>query len=266
MKHILSLGLGVQSTTMFYMAALGEIEPRPKAAIFADPGSEREQSYVTLGHLQEHGDRVGIPVYVVRSGNLFEEMIRKPSPAPPLYIRKKDGTIGTFVRQCTANYKIKPIGKLSRSHFGASAKTPIVQWIGISLDEAQRMKPSREKAIIFRHPLIEKRMTRVDCYHWLKAHNFPIPVSSACIGCPYSRDHEFAKLTDEEIEYLADWEERLHERWEGEHDVFPRSYIHRSARPFRERPWLDSVNPDQGKLELEFDDKDSLCDEGGCFL
>ena len=266
MQHFISLGLGVQSTTMFYMAALGEIEPRPKAAIFADPGSEREQSYVTLGHLQEHGDKVGIPVYVVRGGNLFEEMIRKSSPSAPLFIRKTDGTRGMFPRQCTYNYKIRPINRLFRSHFGASAKSPVVSWIGISLDEVQRMKSSRDKFQILRYPLVEKRMTRADCYLWLAKHNFPIPVSSACIGCPYLKDSDFAKLSDAEVEYLADWEDRLHERFKGEHDRYANAYIHKSLRPFRERPWLDSVNPDQGKLELEFDDKDSLCDEGGCFL
>ena len=267
MQHFISLGLGVQSTTMFYMAALGEIEPRPKAAIFADPGSEREQSYVTLGHLQEYGDKVGIPVYVVRQGNLFEEMISDGSSGrAPLYIRRMDGELGMLSRQCTNNYKILPINRLLRSHFGASAKSPIVSWVGISVDEAQRMRPSRTKYQILRYPLIERRITRSGCYHWLKDNNFPIPVSSACIGCPYLSDSDFAKLTNAEVEYLAEWEDRLHQRFKSKDDRLENAYIHRSARPFRERPWLDSVNPDQGKLELELDDKDSLCDEGGCFL
>lgn len=36
MLNIISLGAGVQSTTMALMAAHGEIEPMPDCAIFAD--------------------------------------------------------------------------------------------------------------------------------------------------------------------------------------------------------------------------------------
>ena len=36
MKHIISLGAGVQSSTMALMAAKGEIKPMPDAAILVD--------------------------------------------------------------------------------------------------------------------------------------------------------------------------------------------------------------------------------------
>jgi hypothetical protein len=38
--HVISLGAGVQSTTMALMAAHGEITPMPDCAIFADTGAE----------------------------------------------------------------------------------------------------------------------------------------------------------------------------------------------------------------------------------
>ena len=34
--HIISLGAGVQSTALYLMAALGQLEPTPEAAVFAD--------------------------------------------------------------------------------------------------------------------------------------------------------------------------------------------------------------------------------------
>ena len=40
MLRIISLGAGVQSTTMALMASHGEIGPMPDCAIFADTGSE----------------------------------------------------------------------------------------------------------------------------------------------------------------------------------------------------------------------------------
>lgn len=42
---IISLGAGVQSTTMALMAAAGELEPMPDAAIFADTGWEPKAVY-----------------------------------------------------------------------------------------------------------------------------------------------------------------------------------------------------------------------------
>ena len=38
--HILSLGAGVQSSTLALMAAAGEVTPMPVAAIFADTHAE----------------------------------------------------------------------------------------------------------------------------------------------------------------------------------------------------------------------------------
>ena len=46
--HVISLGAGVQSTTMALMAAHGEIEPMPDAAIFADTGAEPKAVYTPL--------------------------------------------------------------------------------------------------------------------------------------------------------------------------------------------------------------------------
>ena len=52
MKHIISLGAGVQSSTMALMAAHGEIGPMPDCAIFADTGAEPQKA----GILPEHAD------------------------------------------------------------------------------------------------------------------------------------------------------------------------------------------------------------------
>src|SRR5436305_1172776 len=43
--RVLSLGAGVQSTTIALMAAHGEITPMPDCAIFADTGAEPAQVY-----------------------------------------------------------------------------------------------------------------------------------------------------------------------------------------------------------------------------
>jgi hypothetical protein len=73
-------------------------------------------------------------------------------------------------------------------------------WLGISLDEFQRMKPSDAKYLSHRWPLIEKRMDREDCHAWLKAHGLPSPVKSSCVFCPYHN-----KAGWREIKNGPDW-------------------------------------------------------------
>ena len=73
MLHVISLGAGVQSTTMALMAAHGEITPMPDAAIFADTGAEP-------AHVYEHLDRLipqlPFPVHKVSAGNIAEDLKR----------------------------------------------------------------------------------------------------------------------------------------------------------------------------------------------
>jgi hypothetical protein len=49
--HILSLGAGVQSSTLALMAAAGEVTPMPTAAIFADTQDEPASVYRWLDWL-----------------------------------------------------------------------------------------------------------------------------------------------------------------------------------------------------------------------
>ena len=52
LPHFLSLGAGVQSSTIALMAAAGEITPMPKAAIFADTEAEPASVYKWLEWLE----------------------------------------------------------------------------------------------------------------------------------------------------------------------------------------------------------------------
>src|SRR6516164_4156437 len=61
--HIISLGAGVQSTTLALMAAAGEIKPMPDCAIFADTGWEPRAVYDHLDWLEP---LLPFPVYRVR--------------------------------------------------------------------------------------------------------------------------------------------------------------------------------------------------------
>jgi hypothetical protein len=109
--------------------------------------------------------------------------------------------IGMIRRQCTKDYKIVPIRRKVRELVGLTrrrspAHAVVEQWIGISLDQVIRMKPSFEAWQVNRWPLIEQRMSRHDCLRWLARHNYPIPPKSSCIGCPFHSDAMWRQIRD----------------------------------------------------------------------
>lgn len=183
--RVLSLGAGVQSTTMALMATAGEIEP-PDCAIFSDTGWEPKAVYEHLHRLIAH---VSFPVHIVQHGNIKQDMLSKIASneyiAIPFYIKDHNGKSLVGRRQCTREYKLAPLYRKCREILGVKAPKPnsVEMLIGISIDEAHRMKPSLQKYVKNTYPLIDLRMSRNDCKRWLRQHGWSAPKSS-CIGCP----------------------------------------------------------------------------------
>jgi len=68
---VISLGAGVQSSTMALKAACGEF-PRPDCAIFADTGYEPKSVYLYLDYLKS---MLPFPIHIVRKGNIKDDML-----------------------------------------------------------------------------------------------------------------------------------------------------------------------------------------------
>lgn len=212
--HILSLGAGVQSSTLALMAAAGEVTPMPVAAVFADTQAEPASVYRWLDWLEK---QLPFPVHRVSKGSLTEVALKIRDKKDgsgqwaksviPAFIKNPDGSRGIMQRQCTYDYKVIPLTRealrLAAIHqYGQPLS--VVQWIGISLDEVHRMKPSKDERIQNRWPLVEAGMKRHDCLRWMEAKGFPKPPRSACVYCPYHSDQEWRRLRDEEPEAFAD--------------------------------------------------------------
>lgn len=108
-----------------------------------------------------------------------------------------------------------------------------VQWIGISMDEAHRMKPSRHPWSVHRWPLIEREMSRVDCLAWMDRKQHPTPPRSACVYCPYHSDAEWVRLRDEEPESFAEAVrvDRVYRELKGKAGLRGVPYVHASRVP-----------------------------------
>jgi len=216
-KRILSLGAGVQSSTLALMAAYGEIEPID-AAVFADTQSEPQSVTEWLEVLRElvlaaphpfkihtvtAGSLEKVSTTVRTSRNTGDQYVRAMIPA---FVARPAGGHGLLARRCTAEYKIRPLLSATRKLAGVKrgCKEVVCQTlIGISFDEVQRMKPSREPWTENVWPLIDLRMTREDCLRWMESKGFPRPPRSSCVFCPFHSDAEWRRLKTEEPEEFA---------------------------------------------------------------
>jgi hypothetical protein len=197
---VISLGAGVQSTTMALMAAHGEFTPMPDCAIFADTGWEPKKVYDHLDWLEAN---LPFPIHRVSQGDLREDLLSGTNSdggkfsVVPWFTINADGTKGMGRRQCTSEYKLRPIMRKVRELLGG--KTPkggCETWIGISTDEMTRMKDARVQYIVNRFPLIEANISRRNCLEWMRAREFPEPPKSACLGCPFHSDAMWRDLRD----------------------------------------------------------------------
>lgn len=220
---ILSLGAGVQSSTILLMACRGQIE-RPDAVIFADTGWEPQAVYQWLEFLKVEAEKTRIPLYIVQQGNIKENALQgqvrgtvgdgakkggRWASMPYFTTDRKTGSAGMIRRQCTYEYKIRPIEKKLRELAGYKPRQripagTIETWKGISIDELQRASLSPTKWISFYYPLIELKMNRYDCLNWFDKNGLPRPPRSACLGCPYKSNAEWRRLRDESPE---EWNE-----------------------------------------------------------
>jgi hypothetical protein len=245
----ISLGWGVQSFTLAAMSALGELE-RVDAAVHADTRHERLSTYDFAARWAPWLEAHGVKVVTVCEPGTDPVNNGYGGVDIPAYLMGKRGK-GQIRRQCTSDWKIAPLRRWLQSN---REKRPVELWIGISLDEYQRMKPSNRQYITHRWPLIERRMTREDCKAWLAGHGLEIPDKSSCVFCPYHaaddwRDLRSAGGDDWSRAVVIDESIRL-----ARSGV--QLYLHRSCVPL---PAVDLVSPGAGQLSLWSEECSGMC-------
>ncbi len=249
------------------MSCYGELE-NLDAAVFADTKWETKATYKWLKFLKKESKKHGIPLHVVKQGNIRKDALiskvrgtKKKGfrcASMPLFTLGPNGEKGMIKRQCTHEYKLRAIEKKHREIAGYQPRKrippgTIESWIGISTDEANRVRISDKKWVSFYYPLIELRMTRLDCLNWFKKKNLPEPPRSACIGCPYRHNSEWRKLSPREWRNAVKFDKKIRKCGGLRGDVF----IHSKRIP------LDEVDlrtdQDKGQLSLFSDECAGIC-------
>lgn len=212
---VLSLGWGVQSWALAAMSALGVLPP-VHAAIHADTGHERHETYQFARRwtpwLEEHG----VPVVTVRGGRPILGLEQNDSyTSIPAHTTWADGRpSGMLRRQCTGDWKITPMRRWCAAELKRRglAKAPgvVEKWLGITLDEIDRTKASSGvKYVSLAYPFItmlDRPWRRGDVIRWLTDNGLEVPVKSSCVFCPY---HDRATWREIQRSGNGDWEKAL---------------------------------------------------------
>lgn len=273
--RVISLGAGVQSSTLYRMAALGEIPgPKPDMAVFADTQAEPPWVYEQLDALErDHGDV--IPIRRPTAGNLANDLLHGKNStghrfaSVPFWVEGRDGSSTPTKRHCTREYKIDVVKRAIRDELGlkpgerAVGRFRVEEWVGISVDEATRAKPSRYDWIETRWPLLyDVPMRRSDCLEWNESRGFPAPGKSACTFCPYRHDAEYARWREEAPD-LFEEACRIDEAIRNAGALVQRGmrnpqYVSRSLIPLRDLPLLEELD---GRQQIDLFDNEC---EGMC--
>jgi len=275
MIRVLSFGAGVQSTALLLMSCQ-KMLPRLNLAIFADVGFEPKKVYDHLEWCKVEAAKHGIHVVVVRATedglkNDVLNNLAKPDGGRvvslPYFSATQLGKVdGMVMRQCTADYKIKPIlNYLKREVLGLkprqrASKTPVIeQWMGISYDEATRAKPSLDKWRTHVFPFLNwgvdspdgKPWRRYQIINWLEE-NYPeikVPRSS-CIACPFHSNEEWRSVKEnaEEWEEACKFDESIRTDKRIDKKLNSFLYVHKSGKPLREADIRSDEEKGQGTL------------------
>lgn len=275
--HFLSLGLGKQSTTLYYMDALGLLPFKYKASIFADPMNELMATYEHLEALVEWGrENNGSPIIIVSKGDLKEAFVKGLKTGSrfcnlPLFTRDpQTGKVGMLKRQCTYEYKIVPVQQEIRKQQGLKKRQRNVSTnlhLGISYDEMERVTHNQTPFWNNCYPLIGysqnerlkfdcniPKMTKLDCVAWLIENGFPVPPSSACKFCPYLSDAQWLEIKtnnpDEWLE-IVDFDKTI--RYGRKSGIRQPVYLHRDCIP------IDQVDFEKRKNQLSFFECSGSC-------
>jgi hypothetical protein len=265
--NVISLGAGVQSSTLALMAEVGEISPKPDAAIFADTQAEPKSVYRWLDWLES---QLSFPVYRVTKGDLAEAglELRTSKRSGKVYLNTliplflAGETEGILWRKCTRDFKVDVILKKIKELYAGSLGT---QWIGISTDEAHRMKDSPVEWLENRYPLIDLGMSRADCLNWMKDQGYPEPPRSACYFCPYHSDREWVRLKTEEPEEFqkaVEWERRCQVAASENEVLRGIPYLHASRIPLEQVDfgrWRSQAKELKGQENMFGNECEGMC-------
>jgi len=238
-----SYGGGVQSVAIGVLIQRGEL-PKPDFAVIADTGREVQSTWIYLDSImQGFLGTINLKIERVRAGDYATvDLYRNDDLLIPAFTRRNN-RVGRLPTYCSNEWKRRVIMRWARSQGIEKAD----MWLGISRDEAERMKPSDVQWLTHVYPLIDFGLNRIQCRELILRAGLPMPNKSRCWMCPHQNKKEWQTLSDEDTRRATDFDESIRE-----HD--PHVFIHYSGLPLSQ-----ALN--EPATQMAFD----ACDSGFCW-
>jgi hypothetical protein len=254
-------------------------------AIFADTGAEKTATMEYYNWIIEKYSEYfptdmyqkwEIPIIRINDRNIYKDLMSQSNSSGNRFASIPAFTNngrGMLRRQCTSEYKISQVDKAVKQIYGLTKnqrypKTEI--WYGITQDEMHRMSIPTQKWKTNVYPLIGYKIysngkserfsdtfyRRSDIIEMYKEIDWPLPVKSSCVFCPYQDDKGWLFLKNvypKDFSQAVEVDKKI--RDSSKRGVKEPIFLHRSCIPVSE---IDFENL-QGDL---FDDECS----GNCMI
>jgi len=250
---IWSYGGGTQSIALAILVRQERL-PRPDRIVIADTSWEFKKTWeYTEQHvaplLAEVGLKIEIASHALSKVDLYSLKGEILIPAYDVRRTNKKGEHAKLPTFCSNEWKTRVV----RRHIGGAKGNPggIRMWLGMSLDEVERLKHSGEDWCENYWPLcFDVKMTRGGCAQLVRDYGLPEAIKSRCKMCPNQNDDGWIEIKQEPEE----WKEavRIDNQIFASHQV----RLHKSGKP------LDEV-----ELVPRGEDEGGLfgCDSGYCW-
>lgn len=265
--HVISYGGGTQSTALVLLALEGKINGvTPDYIIMSNLGWEKKAVMPFVRRFKQYvKDRFDREIIIADGGNIYDNTLNGAKngtrfASMPLYTTNDENERVIVRRQCTYEYKIKPVNSKIRELLGYNSKQRVKEvvhlWKGISTDEIQRVKPiEKPKWIIAEHPLVDALwQDRSFCIKYVEDAGLGTPPSSSCKGCPFHSNEEWLDVKKNDPEgwkQAVELDEAVRKIKNMRHETF----LHRSCKPLKD--------VDLNENQLTIDDFINEC-EGFC--
>lgn len=208
---VVSYGLGVDSTAV--LVGLWKRGIKPDLILFADTGSEKDQTYAYLDVINRWLESVGFPtVTVVR----YEPKKFKHAPYSTLEgncISNKTLPSLTFgYKSCSLKWKAAPMDKyvekqsFAREVWADGQKVQRLIGYDCSTADNKRFAHAQGKVdekYAYIYPLQSWGMKREDCIALIAEAGLPVPPKSSCFFCPAMKPHEVSALDKDKLRRIV---------------------------------------------------------------
>jgi len=236
--QVFSSGMGTQSTGICALIYHGYL-PKPDLIVAADTGRECSQAIeYTKKHIIPMMEEIGVP-YIIKHKDSFPELGRlydliddypdtKTDVLLPMFIIE-NGQIKKAKGFCSANWKTATVHRTVNQYFGKDVadKRGVDQWIGMSIDEYQRVKYPLGKWQK-QYPLVNMALNRQQVINISIAAGLPTPPRSSCYMCPNRRDKEWLEMKKDcpsDFQKAVEVEKYIHAQG------YDNQFIHQSGIP-----------------------------------